>query len=221
MIRWISSGLITAALFCALLFLQFPEIKSAHRQQTEANAAISNVTVIKKSRPVKKQTKAAPKPVEKQKPLDTPVPEKSAIPEKTEEAELPPEDAADTEDDSAAEAEDGAEDGESDAGDTAAANGIPDNAALSSYRAYVLGRIAAKKIYPAAARARGQEGTVELSVVLQPDGKVESVQVVASSASALLNEASIAAVRKAAPFKPLPDGLTALTLRFAMAYTLD
>lgn len=216
MIRWISSALITAALFCALLFLRFPEIKSSRREQKTQNTLVSNVTIIKKTRPVKKQTKTAPKPVEKPTPPDAPVPDKSAIPEKAERSTPSdaPEEALDTETEDAPDAD--AENGDA---DTVA--GAPDSDALASYKAYVLSRIAAKKIYPAGARSRGLEGQVMLELVLQPDGKIKSVRILGSSVSALLEDASLASVRRAAPFKPLPDGLPSLTISWGMQYKLD
>lgn len=94
-----------------------------------------------------------------------------------------------------------------------------DQAALQ-YRQHVLARIASKKAYPRNARTRGQEGRVRLQVVIGPDGRVVDCQVVTPSPHSLLNEASLLAVERAAPFKKMPSGMDSLTLTFAIDYSL-
>ena len=94
-----------------------------------------------------------------------------------------------------------------------------DPAALQ-YRQYVLARIASKKAYPRNARTRGQEGRVRLQVVIDPDGRVVDCQMVSPSPHSLLNEASLLAVERAAPFKKMPSGMDRLTLTFAIDYSL-
>ncbi len=50
--------------------------------------------------------------------------------------------------------------------------------------------------YPSAARRRGLEGSVQLRVTLAASGELDSVIVIASSGSPLLDDAAVAAVRR-------------------------
>lgn len=90
----------------------------------------------------------------------------------------------------------------------------------SDYRQYVLQRIAAKKTYPRSARSKEQEGRVRLSITIQQDGSLGNLHVVEASPHSLLNEASLVAVQKAAPFKKMPAGMEELNLTFSMDYSL-
>ena len=93
-------------------------------------------------------------------------------------------------------------------------------AAEADYRQYVLQRIAAKKTYPRSARSKEQEGRVRLSITIQQDGSLGNLHVVEASPHSLLNEASLVAVQKAAPFKKMPAGMEELNLTFSMDYSL-
>ena len=90
----------------------------------------------------------------------------------------------------------------------------------AEYRQYVLQRIAAKKTYPRSARSKDQEGRVRVSITVQRDGSLGQVQVIEASQHSLLNEASLVAVQKAAPFKKMPAGMEELNLTFSMDYSL-
>lgn len=90
----------------------------------------------------------------------------------------------------------------------------------AEYRQYVLQRIAAKKTYPRSARSKEQEGRVRLSITIQQDGSLGNLHVVEASPHSLLNEASLVAVQKAAPFKKMPAGMEELNLTFSMDYSL-
>lgn len=93
-------------------------------------------------------------------------------------------------------------------------------AAEADYRQYVLQRIAAKKTYPRSARSKEQEGRVRLFITIQQDGSLGNLHVVEASPHSLLNEASLVAVQKAAPFKKMPAGMESLSLTFSMDYSL-
>lgn len=93
-------------------------------------------------------------------------------------------------------------------------------AAEADYRQYVLQRIAAKKTYPRSARSKEQEGRVRLFITIQQDGSLGNLHVVEASPHSLLNEASLVAVQKAAPFKKMPAGMEELNLTFSMDYSL-
>jgi protein TonB len=72
------------------------------------------------------------------------------------------------------------------------------------------------KIYPDAARREGVQGTVELRFRIAADGSVEAVEIVRSSGSGILDEASQETIRRAGPY-PLVRGW----IRLPLAYRLD
>jgi len=77
-------------------------------------------------------------------------------------------------------------------------------------------RIEQAKIYPDAARRQGVQGTVELRFRIAADGSVEAVEIVRSSGSGILDEASQETIRRAGPY-PLVRGW----IRLPLAYRLD
>ncbi|MGD0265152.1 MAG: energy transducer TonB [Candidatus Methylomirabilota bacterium] len=83
---------------------------------------------------------------------------------------------------------------------------------LQSIRA----RIERAKIYPEAARREGVQGTVELRFRIAADGSVDAVEIVRSSGSGILDEASQETIRRAGPY-PLVRGW----IRLPLAYRLD
>ena len=68
-------------------------------------------------------------------------------------------------------------------------------------------KIESKKKYPVSARKRQIEGAVEVGFVIENDGQISSVEVVAASRYPDLNQAALNAVKSAAPFPRLPSGL--------------
>ena len=65
--------------------------------------------------------------------------------------------------------------------------------------------------YPAAAREQRLYGSLILHVAVRADGSVESIRVVRSSGSDVLDEAAIQIVELAAPFSPFPPDIAADT----------
>jgi len=63
--------------------------------------------------------------------------------------------------------------------------------------------------YPEASLRYGIYGSLRLLVVINHDGQLEDIQVLASSGFAVLDEAAIKIVRMAAPFAPFPAELRA------------
>ena len=62
-------------------------------------------------------------------------------------------------------------------------------------------------------RAAGVDRVVVLSISILPSGELESVNVIESSSIATLDEATVEAVKKAAPFPRFPQGLKLPRLR--------
>lgn len=61
--------------------------------------------------------------------------------------------------------------------------------------------------YPDQARRQNLSGSLLLSVVLRPDGNVESIKVLHSSGHPVLDDAAVRIVRMSAPFSPFPPNL--------------
>ena len=68
----------------------------------------------------------------------------------------------------------------------------------------MLARLAKMKAYPDAARRAAIEGTALVCFTVTRAGGLVAVSLVASSGSAMLDHAAIAAVTRAAPFPPIP-----------------
>lgn len=63
--------------------------------------------------------------------------------------------------------------------------------------------------YPSEARARGLSGTLQLLVVIDPDGELKDVRVLASSGHPLLDDGALRIVHLAAPFSPFTPNMRA------------
>ncbi|MDO9262906.1 MAG: TonB family protein [Desulfosalsimonadaceae bacterium] len=61
------------------------------------------------------------------------------------------------------------------------------------------------KAYPEIARKQLIEGVAVVAFVINPDGAVSGLTVASGSGSELLDAAAVSAVKKAAPFSPLPE----------------
>jgi protein TonB len=88
-------------------------------------------------------------------------------------------------------------------------SGGTDNAALANEYVkrnfdYISRRIRSKLVYPAQARRTGAGGIVEVLFTLNIDGSVSGVSVKKSSGAEMLDEAAIAAIKSAAPFRSPP-----------------
>ena len=63
--------------------------------------------------------------------------------------------------------------------------------------------------YPQASVRYGIYGSLRMLVVIQQDGSLEDIQILSSSGYAVLDEAAITIVRRAAPYSPFPPELRA------------
>jgi TonB family protein len=72
------------------------------------------------------------------------------------------------------------------------------------------------KVYPESARRDGARGTVEVRFRIAPDGSVERTEIVRSSGSRHLDEASERTIRQAAPYPPVAGWI-----RIPMSYSLQ
>lgn len=90
---------------------------------------------------------------------------------------------------------------------------------MAGYGRAVVGRIAAMKRYPEAARDRSAEGTAIVSFTIGRSGEASGIVLARSSGDPALDAEALATVRRASPFPPPPHGVPA---RFSapLAYRL-
>jgi periplasmic protein TonB len=79
-------------------------------------------------------------------------------------------------------------------------------AEIASYRSRVLAHLARFKQYPDWARDQGVTGRASVAFSITRNGQVTAVSLAGSSGSSLLDQATLAMVRRAAPFPAMPDG---------------
>lgn len=235
MTRWISSALCTMVLVAVLFCLPVWDIRSAAAVSNISNIAASTMSEV---HIVKRIPKKAPPPVQKQKvqpkripaipapPAEpVPVPESEpAEPEAAEEPIEPDETPSEERPDTTSESDSSTDN----TGDTPSVPGTEnsfadtENAnAIAAYKSYALGRIASKKRYPYRARANGFEGRVRVRIVINPDGTLAHTDILEPSEYELLNNACLTAIKKAAPFKKMTGGMSAMTLSFVMDFSLQ
>ncbi|MCR5764874.1 MAG: TonB family protein [Treponema sp.] len=90
-----------------------------------------------------------------------------------------------------------------------------------NYKSYVLKSIAAKKVYPMAARRKELAGRVKVHVVINADGSVSLLELCSPCDYDLINDAALSAVKKAAPFKKMPSEMTSLDFIFTIDFELS
>ena len=224
--RWIFSVFCTFALFFTILAVPLWNFQNqGNASEPAVEKSVSLVSVAKRKKKAVPVQKTAPaKKVEKK--LNVPkknvIPRKPKVEEKIEASEEKivenVSEAAPVED-----VESSAENAES-----SSENALPgpvlsdsEKKALASYKSYALGRIASKKVYPYPARSKGLEGKVRVRIVINPDGNVSETEILEKSEHEILNEACLAAVKKASPFKKMKKGQNAMTLTFTMDFSLE
>ncbi|AVO44476.1 TonB family protein [Phreatobacter cathodiphilus] len=90
--------------------------------------------------------------------------------------------------------------------DATGASGASTVAAVAAWRQRVLAHLARHKVYPEQARERGIRGRTGIAFTLTANGSVASVSIASSSGAAILDQATLAMVRRAQPFPPNPAG---------------
>jgi protein TonB len=133
-----------------------------------------------------------PKPVrtEVKKPVDAiPAPRNSAAPKAERQASLTP---------------------------SSATTGATSAAALASYNQRVAAHLQRFKQYPSGARAAGEQGTSRLSFTLGRSGQVLGSRLAGSSGHPSLDGETLAMVRRAQPFPPMPPELKQASMSFSI-----
>ena len=89
-------------------------------------------------------------------------------------------------------------------------------AAAASYNQLVAAHLQRFKQYPADAKAAGQQGTAQLSFSLGRGGQVLSSRIAGSSGYTALDGETLAMVRRAQPFPPIPPEMKQATVSFTV-----
>ena len=84
---------------------------------------------------------------------------------------------------------------------------MADGGARNDYLSRVYRHIDPHRDYPAAARAARQHGRVVTRVTINRDGELLDVRLDRSSGWPLIDDAEMAAIRRAMPLPPVPDGM--------------
>jgi protein TonB len=93
-------------------------------------------------------------------------------------------------------------------------------ASTDHYRPLVLAILERAKRYPLLAQRRGIEGTVEIAFMIDSDGRLSDPELIASSTHHMLDEATLALVRRVGSVPPPPD-TTPVRFPASIQYRLD
>jgi periplasmic protein TonB len=89
-------------------------------------------------------------------------------------------------------------------------------AALASYNQLVAAHLQRFKQYPSSAKAAGEQGTSRLSFTLGRSGQVLGSRLAGSSGHPALDSETLAMVRRAQPFPPMPSELKQASMSFSI-----
>ena len=98
----------------------------------------------------------------------------------------------------------------------AAPAGVTVAAALASYNQLVAAHLQRFKQYPSGSKAAGEQGTSRLNFTLGRNGQVLSSGLAGSSGHPALDGETLAMVRRAQPFPPIPPELKQASISFTM-----
>jgi protein TonB len=99
---------------------------------------------------------------------------------------------------------------------SSATAGTTSSAALASYNQLVAAHLQRFKQYPSGARAAGEQGTSRLSFTLSRSGQVLSSRLAGSSGHSALDSETLAMIRRAQPFPPMPPELKQASMSFSI-----
>jgi protein TonB len=99
---------------------------------------------------------------------------------------------------------------------SSAAAGASSPAALASYNQLVAAHLQRFRQYPSASRAAGEQGTSRLSFTLSRSGQVLGSRLAGSSGHPALDGETLAMIRRAQPFPPMPPELKQASMSFSI-----
>jgi protein TonB len=99
---------------------------------------------------------------------------------------------------------------------SSATAGTTSSAALAAYNQRVAAHLQRFKQYPSGARAAGEQGTSRLSFTLSRSGQVLGSRLAGSSGHPALDNETLAMIRRAQPFPPIPPELKQASMNFSV-----
>jgi periplasmic protein TonB len=99
---------------------------------------------------------------------------------------------------------------------SSATAGATSAAALASYNQTVAAHLQRFKQYPSSAKAAGEQGTSRLSFTLSRSGQVLGSRLAGSSGHPSLDGETLAMIRRAQPFPPMPPELKQASMSFSI-----
>lgn len=93
----------------------------------------------------------------------------------------------------------------------------PDKDAMLRYQDMVKQRIEATRRYPLWAKKQGVEGIAHIYFTVLPEGAGQDIRIIRSSGSIILDEESVATVKRASPFPPIPKEISSSTVGMEVA----
>lgn len=99
----------------------------------------------------------------------------------------------------------------------------PQDEEIFRYQDMVKRKIQESKRYPPWARKQEFEGISRLAFILLPNGMLQDVRIIHSSGVDILDKEAIATVKRASPFKPIPEKFNCsnLTMEVALVFRLE
>jgi protein TonB len=167
-----------------------PVVEAPPEQKAQPSAPHPEPAKIVPDQPKPMPPKPKPVRIEVKKPVDAvPAPRSSAAPKAERQASLTP---------------------------SSAPAGATSAAALASYNQRVAAHLQRFKQYPSGARAAGEQGTSRLSFTLGRSGQVLGSRLAGSSGHPSLDGETLAMVRRAQPFPPMPPELKQASMSFSI-----
>jgi protein TonB len=167
-----------------------PVVEAPPEQKAHPSPPIPEPAKIVPDQPNSAPVKPKPVRAEVKKPSDAPpAPRSSAAPKAERQASLTP---------------------------SSASAGATSAAALASYNQLVAAHLQRFKQYPSSAKAAGEQGTSRLSFTLGRSGQVLGSRLAGSSGHPSLDGETLAMVRRAQPFPPMPPELKQASMSFSV-----
>jgi len=92
---------------------------------------------------------------------------------------------------------------------------------FQKYLGLIREKIEKEKVYPERARRNCKEGLVKVEFTILAEGKLKKVKVVKSSGKRILDQATLKAIRQAAPFPPIPKALRMEEMKINLAVVFE
>lgn len=106
-------------------------------------------------------------------------------------------------------------------GGTGGRAAVAGSAAMTSFRSRLVAHLTRYKNYPEQAQERGIGGRNAVTITLSREGRVISTALTSASGHSILDQATMAAVRRAQPFPTIPeDGPTTFSVTIGLNYAL-